>query len=185
MFNLSTKEVVLSIANAPVIKEKQFVYQHYNNFFGNSNTLVEDFGNLKFEKLENQEKYPRQRLSYNENFSKQLQIFFMNRGITSALEEKYETKLKFNSVDLWIDNKNYFLKPHVDNDSIKLSLQIYLGENHPGTCLFENEDDKDPFYIFKFKNNSGYSMLLDGTSYHGLEYPVKHDGSTSLYVRYN
>ena len=97
MFNLSTKEVVLSIANAPVIKEKQFVYQHYNNFFGNSNTLVEDFGNLKFEKLENQEKYPRQRLSYNENFSKQLQIFFMNRGITSALEEKYETKLKFNS----------------------------------------------------------------------------------------
>ena len=185
MFNLSTKEVVLSIANAPVIREKQFVYQHYNNFFGNSDIAEGNFGNLKFEKLENQEKYPRQRLSYNEKFSKQLQIFFMNRAITSALEEQYKTKLKFDSVDLWIDNKNYFLKPHVDNNSIKLSLQIYLGEDQPGTCLFENQQDKDPLYVFNFKNNCGYSMLLDDSSYHGLEYPVKRDGRTSLYVRYN
>ena len=185
MFNLSTQEVVLSIEKTPVIKEKQFVYQHYYNFFGNLNKLSEDFGNLKFEKLENQEKYPRQKLSYNEKFSKQLQIFFMNSAITSALEEQYKTKLKFNSADLWIDNKNYFLKPHTDNNSIKLSLQIYLGEDQPGTCLFENKNDKDPFYIFKFNNNCGYSMLLDNSSYHGLEYPVKQDGRTSLYVRYN
>ena len=39
--------------------------------------------------------------------------------------------------------------------------------------------------VFNFKNNCGYSMLLDDSSYHGLEYPVKRDGRTSLYVRYN
>ena len=49
MFNLSTQEVVLSIEKTPVIKEKQFVYQHYHNFFGNLQELELDIGNLNFD----------------------------------------------------------------------------------------------------------------------------------------
>ena len=69
MFNLSTQEVVLSIEKTPVIKEKQFVYQHYHNFFGNLQELELDIGNLNFDSLEDQEKFPRKRLSYNEKLS--------------------------------------------------------------------------------------------------------------------
>ena len=68
MFNLSTQEVVLSIEKTPVIKEKQFVHQHYHNFFGNLQELELDIGNLNFDSLENQENYLRKRLSYNEKF---------------------------------------------------------------------------------------------------------------------
>ena len=184
MFNLSTQEVVLSIEKTPVIKEKQFVYQHYHNFFGNLQELKLDIGNLNFDRLENQENYPRKRLSYNEKLSKQLHIFFMNSKITNALAKKFNIDLRFKSVDIWIDNKNYELLPHIDNDSIKLALQIYLGNNHPGTSLYQNKDDKTSFYTFKFKENHGYAMLLNDKTFHGVD-KIEKDGRISLYARYS
>ena len=45
MFNLSTQEVVLSIEKTPVIKEKQFVYQHYH---GNLQELELDILNKEY-----------------------------------------------------------------------------------------------------------------------------------------
>ena len=120
-------------------------------------------------------------MSYNELFSKQLHIFFMNKNITDALQEQFSTKLKFSSADYWVDNKDYFLSPHVDNVSIKLSLQIYLGDDQPGTVLYNNNE---PFKTFDFKNDCGYAMLLNDKTFHGLEYPVKQDGRRSIYVRY-
>ena len=181
MLHLSTQDVVSSIEKTQVVQRNNHVYQKYHNFFGNTNDFNIDFGKSSFDKLENQEHEPRKRLSYNEKFSKQLHIFFMNKNITNALQEQFSTKLKFSSVDYWIDNKDYFLKPHVDNDSIKLSLQIYLGEDQPGTVLFNNNE---PVETFHFTNDSGYAMLLNNKTFHGLEYPVKQDGRKSIYVRY-
>jgi len=182
MFNLSTQEVVLSIEKTPVIKEKQFVYQHYHNFFGNLQELELDIGNLNFDGLEHQENYPRKRLSYKEKLSKQLHIFFMNKSITSALEEKFEMDLKFKSVDVWIDNKGYKLQPHTDNSSIKLALQIYLSNNSIGTSLYNL--NKEKIRTFQFKINFGYALLNNEGSFHGTD-TVKEDGRTSLYARYN
>jgi len=181
MLHLSTQEVVLSIENTKIQEENNHVYQHYHSFFGNTDTFDLDFDNIIFDQLENQRQIPRKRMSYNELFSKQLHIFFMNKNITNALQEQFSTNLKFSSVDYWIDNKDYFLKPHVDNDSIKLSLQIYLGEGQPGTVLFNNNE---PVETFHFTNDSGYAMLLNDKTFHGLEYPVKQDGRKSIYVRY-
>ena len=182
MFNLSIQEVVLSIEKTPVIKEKHFVYQHYHNFFGNLQELELDIDNLNFDSLENQENYPRKRLSYNEKLSKQLHIFFMNRSITSALEEKFEMDLKFKSVDVWIDNKGYHLPPHTDNSSIKLALQIYLSNNSIGTSLYDL--NKEKIHTFQFKINFGYALLNNKDSFHGAN-TVKEDGRLSLYARYN
>ena len=181
MFNLSTQEVVLSIEKTPVIKEKQFVYQHYHNFFGNSQELELDIGNLNFDSLEDQEKFPRKRLSYNEKLSKQLHIFFMNSEITNALTKKFNTDLRFESVDIWIDNKGYHIPPHVDNDSIKLALQIYLSEDNIGTSLY-NKDKK--IKTFTFEPNSGYALLNTKNSFHGID-KIKKDGRISLYARYS
>ena len=181
MFNLSTQEVVLSIEKTPVIKEKQFVYQHYHNFFGNLQELELDIGNLNFDSLENQEKFPRKRLSYNEKLSKQLHIFFMNSKITNALAKKFNTDLRFESVDIWTDNKGYHLLPHIDNSSIKLALQIYLSEDNIGTSLY-NEDKK--IKTFTFEPNSGYALLNTKNSFHGVD-KIEKDGRSSLYVRYS
>jgi hypothetical protein len=144
MFNLSTQDVVSSIEKTPIINQGNFVYQHYRNFFGET-----------------------------DSFDLDLHIFFMNGKLTKALENKFSTDLKFNSVDYWIDDKDYFLPPHVDNDSIKLSLQIYIGEDHPGTTLY---DHNRPIKTFDFKNDSGYAMLLNSSTFHGLEYSVQRNG---------
>jgi len=181
MLHLSTQEVVLSIENTKMQEENNHVYQHYHSFFGNTDTFDLDFDDIIFDQLENQEQIPRKRMSYNEVFSKQLHIFFMNRNITDALQEKFSTALQFSSVDYWIDNKDYFLSPHVDNDCIKLSLQIYLGDDQPGTVLYDNNK---PFKTFDFKNDCGYAMLMNDKTFHGLEYPVKQHGRRSIYVRY-
>jgi hypothetical protein len=86
MLHLSTQEVVLSIENTKIQEENNHVYQHYHNFFGNTDTFDLDFGDVIFDQLENQEHIPRKRMSYNELFSKQLHIFFMNKNITDALQ---------------------------------------------------------------------------------------------------
>jgi hypothetical protein len=181
MFNLSTQEVVSSIEKTPIIRKGDFVYQHYQNFFGKTDLSLSKTSDVSFEKLKGQEKLPRRYLSYKEKKAKQLAVFFMNSNITEALQDKFSTDLKFSSVDYWIDDKDYFLPPHVDNDTIKLSLQIYIGEGHPGTVLFDNDKR---VHTFTFENNSGYAMLLNSKTFHGLEYPVKQDGRKSIYVRY-
>jgi len=181
MFNLSTQEVVSSIEKTPITNEGNFVYQHYHNFFGNTDSFDLDFDKIEFDRLENQQDLPRKKLSYNESLSKKLHIFFMNSKITKALENKFSTDLKFNSADYWIDDKDYFLPPHVDNDCIKLSLQIYIGDDHPGTTLYDHDR---PIKTFDFKNDSGYAMLLNSNTFHGLEYSVQRNGRKSIYVRY-
>jgi hypothetical protein len=181
MFNLSTQEVVLSIEKTPVIKEKHFVYQHYYNFFGNLQELELDIDNLNFDRLENQENYHRKRLSYNEKLSKQLHIFFMNSKITNALIKKFNTDLRFKSVDIWTDNKGYYIPPHIDDSGIKLALQIYLSEDNIGTSLY-NKDKK--IKTFTFEPNSGYALLNTKNSFHGVD-KIEKEGRISLYARYS
>ena len=147
-----------------------------------SQELELDIGNLNFDSLENQEKFPRKRLSYNEKLSKQLHIFFMNSKIINALAKKFNIDLRFESVDIWIDGKGYKLTPHVDDPRIKLHLQVYLSNDNKGTTLYDKTGKE--LYTFPFKTNFGYALLNNEHSYHGVEEILK-DGRTSLYVRFS
>ena len=180
MFNLSTQEVVLSIEKSPLKIVRGIIYQEYRDFFGKDFNLPQ-LENKNFEKLEFQEELPRARLDYNDNLMKKIKIFFMNSNITNALERKYNTNLKFDSADIWIDNKGYKLAPHTDDNRIKLSLQIYLSNDNEGTSLYDSQGNLQ--YTFPFKCNSGYSLYNGVYSHHGVE-PIEKDGRTSLYVRY-
>ncbi len=180
MFNLSTQEVVLSIENSPVENHNGLIYQKYPNFFGKIFDLHFD-EKENFVKLENQHELNRKKLSMDDDNMKKLTVFFMNSKITSALEKKFETKLKFESVDLWIDGKGYKLAPHVDDNRIKLHLQIYLSDNNKGTSLYDSQGNI--FFTFPFRKNYGYSLLNNEYSQHGVE-EIETDGRTSIYVRY-
>lgn len=181
MFNLSTQEVVLSIENSPVVNLEGLVYQEYNNFFG-KNFILPDLQRRSFVKLEMQERHPRMRLDYHDELMKYLKIFFMKNHITNALSKMFDTNLRFESVDIWIDDKDYMLYPHTDDISIKLALQIYLGDDNIGTSLYSNNQN---IKTFDYKFNSGYALLNNSNSFHGLEKPVPKPGRTSLYVRYS
>ena len=180
MFNLSTQDVVLSIEKAPLKIVRGIIYQEYQNFFGNTYEL--DFGKKEnFEKLENQTHLNRLKLSKDDEDMKKLTVFFMNSSITKALEKKFQTDLKFSSVDVWIDGKGYKLSSHVDHSRIKLHIQVYLSDNNKGTSLYNSQGEL--LYTFPFKKNYGYALYNNAHSYHGVE-EVKEDGRTSLYVRY-
>jgi len=180
MFNLSTQEVVLSIEKAPLVKLNGLVYQKYNNFFGNNFNL--DVGKKEtFEKLENQTHLNRVKIKDDDIDLKKLKIFFMNSRITEAIQKKFGIDLKFNSLDVWIDGKGYFLVPHVDDSRIKLHLQVYLSNDNKGTTLYDKAGKE--LYTFPFKANFGYALLNNEHSYHGVK-EIIDDGRTSLYVRY-
>tara|TARA_A100001011_G_scaffold396650_1_gene495066 strand:- start:3142 stop:3687 length:546 start_codon:yes stop_codon:yes gene_type:complete len=180
MFNLSTQDVVLSIEKAPLKVVRGIIYQEYANFFGNTYEL--DFGKKEnFEKLENQTQLNRVKLSKDNEVMKKLTVFFMNTTITKTLEKKFNTTLKFDSVDVWIDGKGYKLPPHVDDSRIKLHLQVYLSNNNEGTSLYDSTGEL--LYTFPFKANYGYALYNGVYSHHGVE-EIENDDRTSLYVRY-
>tara|TARA_B100000900_G_C20357979_1_gene625119 strand:- start:229 stop:774 length:546 start_codon:yes stop_codon:yes gene_type:complete len=181
MFNLSTKEVVSSIEKTPLVNLNGLVYQEYRNFFGNNFNL--DIRNKKnFEKLENQTELNRVKLSNDDIDLKKIKIFFMNTQVTKALEKKFKTNLRFESVDIWMDNKGYKLAPHTDNAGIKLALQIYLSNVNKGTGLYD--DKGNSIYTFPFKFNSGYALYNNEHSHHGVE-EIVDNGRISLYARYS
>ena len=181
MFNLSTQDVVLSIEKTPLINLDGIIFQEYQDFFGDGVTLPE-LKNRNFVKLEFQEDLPRVRLDYKDELMKSIKVFFMNTNITHALENKFSTELKFESVDIWIDDEGYALAPHIDNGKIKLALQIYLGDNNVGTSLYINDETVK---TFEYTFNSGYALLNNSKSLHGLDKPVQKAGRISLYARYS
>ena len=181
MYNLNIEDVVLSIKNTPIKKINGIIYQEYLNFFGN-NFVLDLSQKTNFEKLEQQTNLNRLKLPNNDIDIKKIRVFFMHTKITKILEKKFKTDLKFDSADIWIDNKGYKLSPHTDDKQIKLSLQIYLSKNNQGTTLYDNKGKK--LYTFPFEYNSGYALLNNKHSYHGVE-EIQNNGRTSLYVRFS
>lgn len=181
MFNLSTQEVVSSIEKAPLVNLNGIIYQEYNDFFG-KNFVLPNLQDRSFVKLEFQEHLPRVRLDYHDDIMRQIKIFFMKNIITRCLSRKFKTDLKFKSVDIWVDDKGYKLGPHTDDARIKLALQIYLGDNNIGTSLYK--DDKN-IKTFEYKFNSGYALLNNDKSFHGLDNEVEKSKRVSLYARYS
>jgi len=180
MFNLSTQDVVLSIENAPLVNLDGIYFQEYENFFGKSFKL--EFGDVEnFQKLDGQIDYNRSKLSEQDDIVKKLSIFFMNTNVTKALEKKFNTELKFQSLDVWIDDKGYKLDPHVDDSSIKLHLQVYLSDENKGTNLYSADNKK--IHTFKFESNRAYALLNNDKSLHGLD-EIEKSGRRSIYVRY-
>ena len=187
MFNDSIRFVAQSIEKSPLIEKNNVIYQKYQNFLDENilNRIDSSIDTLKLIELENQKKLPRQRAEYNQLLIKELKIIFSHSNIRQALEKKYNIKLRVHSIDIWFDYKDYFLNSHVDDESIKLSLQIYLtNDQHPGTVLYQSKQDTEYFDIFPYQFNCGYSMLNTKNSYHGLEYTVKTGIRKSLYVRF-
>lgn len=181
MFNLSTQDVVLSIENAPLVNLDGLVYQEYDKFFGNSYKISLD-DSKNFERFDGQKDPRRVKLKDDNINIKKLKVFFMNSKITNALKKKFGIDVKFNSLDVWIDNKGYSLEPHVDDKTIKLHLQIYLSDNSVGTSLYGK--NKKKIHTFQFKANKGYALLNNEHSVHGVD-EVMEDGRVSLYARYS
>ena len=183
MFNLSTQDVVLSIENAPLVNLDGMFYQEYQDFFGKEMLdQIQNPGKLNLVPLEQQEENSRSRVDEKDEIIKKLKILFMHRPITEALEKKFNTDLKFASVDIWQDEIGYYIGPHIDDPRIKLAVQIYLGDDNTGTSLFDG--DNNAIKTFQYKINTGYALLNTKDSRHGPAGEVTKGTRKSVYVRY-
>ena len=184
MFNLSTQDVVQSIEKAPLVILDGIHYQEYHNFFGKN--ILDQLKTLTiydFDHLDKQKFMPRLKIAYHTEIMKKLKIFFMHTSISNALERKFKTDLKFESVDIWRDGPSYRLPPHTDDSRIKLALQIYLSNDNVGTSLYGS--DYNIIKSFAYNFNSGYALLNNKFSLHGTTGKVTNPDRWSMYVRYS
>lgn len=188
MFNDSINFLVRSIEKSALIEKNGCYYQKINNFFPENllDELIKIDDTYVLEKLETQTHMNRYRLSYEEPIIKKLNLIFHSQKITNALETKFKIRLKPESTDIWLDSVDYFLPPHLDDPRIKLSMQIYLGNNNIGTALFDTSTSKEPYEVFEYKFNSGYILLNNSKSFHGTSGKVTNKSilRKSVYVRY-
>jgi len=75
----------------------------------------------------------------------------------------------------WVDNTGFWMEPHLDNEGVTVSMQIYLNDNKQelGTVFYN--PDNSVRYSLPYTVNTGYIMINGPTQVHGMEVPVPQD----------
>ena len=125
---------------------------------------------VPWEKQEMQEHLPRQKISWLlDSPIETTHNYFANLKMFSHLH--------FMGITLWNDEKNFWMLPHLDNDRIKVAVQIYLDDrNSPGTQFGDR--------LVKYGRNRGYIMYNSPDMLHGVPEQVPHEGRLSVYALY-
>ena len=85
--------------------------------------------------------------------------------------------LNFMGVTLWSDGPNFFMEEHVDNNRVKIAIQIYLDDrNSPGT-QFEDR-------LIRYGRNRGYILYNNPKIPHCVPKQSPHEGRLSIYALY-
>jgi hypothetical protein len=125
---------------------------------------------LLWEVQELQEHLPRKKISW-----------LLDSPIETA-HNYFESLPLFESFDfmgtsLWKDDVDFYMANHIDNDRVKVAIQIYLDNgNSPGT-QFGNR-------LIKYGRNRGYIMYNSSTMFHSVPKQIPHDGRLSIYALY-
>jgi hypothetical protein len=85
--------------------------------------------------------------------------------------------LDFMGVTLWSDDVNFYMSDHVDNNRVKVAIQIYLdNSSSPGTQFGDR--------LIKYGRNRGYIMYNNPTMLHKVPKQIPHGGRLSIYALY-
>ena len=97
MSNDNIKFLVQSIQKSPVITEKNFVYQEYQNILSPKilNSLVSVKDNLVKTKLQGQETQFREKADSSNKIIREMMILFSNASFKKQLEKNFKTELKY------------------------------------------------------------------------------------------
>jgi len=78
---------------------------------------------------------------------------------------------------LWKDEEDFWMGPHLDNDRVKVAVQIYLDDrNSPGTQFGDR--------LVNYGRNRGYIMYNSPDMLHGVPEQIPHEGRLSVYALY-
>ena len=100
---------------------------------------------------------------------KSILIEMNSKEFLDRLNETFDFNIKEIGSVIWLDEEKYHITLHVDNDAVKHSMQIYMGDEENlnlGTSFaYENED---VFLTLPFRNNFGYIFKNTNKMVHGL-----------------
>ena len=85
--------------------------------------------------------------------------------------------LDFMGVTLWKDDVDFKMSQHLDNDRVKVAVQIYLdNRNSPGTQFGDR--------MIGYGRNRGYIMYNNKDMLHSVPDCTPHEGRLSIYALY-
>lgn len=102
--------------------------------------------------------------------------------LSPVISEAIGHQVDFQHCNMWEDGTEYIIPPHVDNDSIRVAIQVYLNDADEdcGTSIYSSQNTE--IYKFPFISNTGYIMHNTPTSWHGMMTPG--NVRRSLYANY-
>lgn len=130
-----------------------------------------DHMSMPWKKEAMQTQYPRRRLIVpNGSIYKD-----MNKHVNSVLETIADiTKINYMCADtgFWLDESGFSMAPHVDNEVVFASMQIFLNINRLdlGTTFYNM--DKSVRFKPEYRLNNGYIMINNNSQLHGMSIPV-------------
>lgn len=96
------------------------------------------------------------------------QIDQYTRDHISTISEAIGADLANSVTGFWLDEAGFSMTPHLDNENVEISMQIYMNENDAelGTTFFES-NKRTPRFRPLYKPNTGYIMINGPDQYHG------------------
>lgn len=189
MIKETVNSILKSLENSKVNKINGNIYQSLENVFDDDfkNELMETIqqeNNFVAEHL--QKNQARVKLKHDNVLQKKLKIIFSHSAIKNFIETNYEMKVGDIVPSVWIDSEGYTLPRHIDDGSIAIAMQIYLGTaDGLGTQLYADMKSIEPLITFDYKINCGYVMLNCDKSFHQTEGTVPYGFKRpSVYVRF-
>lgn len=189
MISKTVNSIVRSLENSKVNKVSGNIYQSLEDVFDNEFKkelleTIEQENDFVIEHL--QKNQARVKLKHDNVLLKKLKIIFSHSLIKKFIETNYEMKVGDIVPSVWIDSEGYNLPRHIDDGSIAVAMQIYLGTaDKLGTQLYADMESTKPLATFDYKMNNGYVMLNCDKSFHQTEGTVsKGFKRPSVYVRF-
>jgi len=146
---------------------------------------IRDFmdANQKWEDVDLQTQWPRRAVHWDQvPSSAYKRMHYAFQQLSTVVSEAVGEQVEFQHCNMWEDNKDYTIPAHVDNNNIRVAIQIYLNDADPdcGTALYNEKEEQ--IHKFPFVKNTGYILKNDPQSYHGMMTPG--NIRRSLYVNY-
>ena len=121
-----------------------------------------------------QDEYPRRRLIYAPDS--------IYTQLENCVKAHLHTISTFIGIDIaacdtgfWLDLPGFCMTPHLDNDGVSASMQIYLNVNESSLGTVFYNPDNSVRYQSPYTINAGYIMLNGPQQTHGMGNPVPAD----------
>jgi len=114
-----------------------------------------------------QEHYPRRRLMHEPGSIYERMNSYVNSQL-AAVAEAISMELIYSETGFWLDEPGFRMLPHIDNEGVAVSLQIYLNQNNNDLGTIFYNPDKTVRHCFEYKLNTGYLMINGPAQLHGM-----------------